>query len=81
MRRCFTGTRRRTGIVSSPIIWAETFGVPEEETLAAIGAGDAAQETFERVLKRGGEAVLDMVRREGKFAVVLASRRTRTMCW
>ncbi len=46
----------------------------EEETLAAIGAGDAAQETFERVLKRGGEAVLDMVRREGKFAVVLASR-------
>ncbi len=52
----------------------ETFGVLEEETLAAIGAGDAAQETFERVLKRGGEAVLDMVRREGKFAVVLASR-------
>ena len=52
----------------------ETFGVLEEETLAAIEAGDAAQETFERVLKRGGEAVLDMVRREGKFAVVLASR-------
>ncbi|MCD7746628.1 MAG: acyl-CoA dehydratase activase [Lachnospiraceae bacterium] len=52
----------------------QTFGIPEELTMQAIAAGDAAQETFSAELKKAGQEVIDQVEKEGSYAVVLASR-------
>lgn len=52
----------------------ETFGIAKEETLAAIKAGDNAQKSFDTELKKAGAEVLESVQKDGKFAVVLASR-------
>lgn len=52
----------------------EKFGIPEEETLIAVAAGNEAQETFKKELKECGRQVLEKVEKEGTFAVVLASR-------
>lgn len=52
----------------------ETFGISAELTRQAVQAGDQAQESFSTQLKQAGEEVLEKVGREGKFAVVLASR-------
>ena len=53
---------------------AETFGIPEEQTLAALKAADGAQAQFKLELKRAGQAVLEEVENRGGYAVVLASR-------
>ena len=50
------------------------FQIPEEETAIAVAAGNRAQEVFRRELKERGRKILNEVKREGKFAVVLASR-------
>ncbi|MGI6008019.1 MAG: acyl-CoA dehydratase activase [Ruminococcus sp.] len=52
----------------------ETFQIPEEETAAAIESGNRAQELFRKDLQERGKQVLEQVEREGKYAVVLASR-------
>ncbi|MCC8138202.1 MAG: acyl-CoA dehydratase activase [Clostridiales bacterium] len=52
----------------------KTFGIQAEMTMQAIEAGDAAQKMFSDELKKAGQAVIDQVKKEGKYAVVLASR-------
>ncbi|MCD8221469.1 MAG: acyl-CoA dehydratase activase [Clostridiales bacterium] len=52
----------------------DTFGISAELTDAAAKAGDEAQETFERELKKEGKRVIDEVTEKDTFAVVLASR-------
>ncbi|MCD7750281.1 MAG: acyl-CoA dehydratase activase [Lachnospiraceae bacterium] len=52
----------------------EIFAVTPEQTKAAIAAGDAAQESFHSELIAAGQKVLDEVRANGTYAVVLASR-------
>ncbi|MCD7766090.1 MAG: acyl-CoA dehydratase activase, partial [Lachnospiraceae bacterium] len=52
----------------------KTFGIAAEVTMQTIEAGDAAQETFSSELKKAGQAVIDEVKKEGRYAVVLASR-------
>ncbi|MCD7715977.1 MAG: acyl-CoA dehydratase activase [Lachnospiraceae bacterium] len=52
----------------------KTFGIAAEVIMQAIEAGDAAQETFSSELKKAGQAVIDEVKKEGRYAVVLASR-------
>ncbi|MGI6011790.1 MAG: acyl-CoA dehydratase activase [Ruminococcus sp.] len=52
----------------------ETFQISEKETARAIGAGNRAQELFQNELKERGRQVLEQAEKEGKFAVVLASR-------
>lgn len=52
----------------------ETFQIPEEETMRAIESGNKAQEMFHTDLKAKGSEILQQVRKEGKFAIVLASR-------
>lgn len=52
----------------------DTFSVGERETLEAIEAGDAAMETFRRELREAGQNVLEKVKKDKSYAVVLASR-------
>ncbi|MBQ8851750.1 MAG: activase, partial [Oscillibacter sp.] len=52
----------------------DTFGIPHEQTKAAIQAGASAQERFRSELQRTGKQVLDIVEQAGTYAVVLASR-------
>ncbi|MBR0404629.1 MAG: activase [Eggerthellaceae bacterium] len=52
----------------------ETFGVEPALTKRAIAAADAAMEEFRRDLMAAGTQVIDQVRREGRYAVILASR-------
>ena len=52
----------------------KTFRIPERLVRQAIALGDQAEDTFHAELWRAGDAVLQEVRRTGKFAVVLASR-------
>ncbi|MCD8105949.1 MAG: acyl-CoA dehydratase activase [Lachnospiraceae bacterium] len=52
----------------------ETFSIPADLTIKAIAAGDEAQNTFSRELKRAGQEVIDQVQKDGRYAVVLASR-------
>lgn len=52
----------------------ETFGISGDETLRALHAARAAQDAFHAALKERGREVLDTVKRENRFAVVLASR-------
>ncbi|MCD8119844.1 MAG: acyl-CoA dehydratase activase [Lachnospiraceae bacterium] len=52
----------------------DTFGTDEALTAQACAAADAALDTFHRRLKEAGAAVLEEVRKNGSYAVVLASR-------
>ncbi len=56
------------------IYMEETFKISRELTQKAVQAADAAQDSFERELKKAGQKVLDEVRQKNTFAVVLASR-------
>lgn len=53
---------------------ADVFGISVSHTKAALGAADEAQEAFRSQLKAEGAKVIDNVKREGSYAVVLASR-------
>lgn len=53
---------------------AETFGIERELTDRAIAAADTAQAKFRSELVAAGREVIEHVRREGTYAVVLASR-------
>ena len=50
------------------------FSLDTASVRQAIDAADAAQKTFKAELAREGERICDQVKREGSFAVVLASR-------
>ncbi|MDO4322984.1 MAG: acyl-CoA dehydratase activase [Lachnospiraceae bacterium] len=52
----------------------ETFQIPKDHTRRAIQMGDEAQSTFHRELLKAGQAVCEEVKRDGRYAVVLASR-------
>ncbi len=52
----------------------EHFAITEEVTKAALKQADAAMEIFKSKLKKAGEKVIEQVREENKYAVVLASR-------
>ena len=52
----------------------EHFGISGEETRKAMADGDRAMKQFHDTLKGEGEKVLEQVRAEGRFAIVLASR-------
>ena len=52
----------------------DTFGVDPALTRQAIAAGDEAMGLFRSELVSAGEQVIDQVRREGGYAVILASR-------
>ena len=52
----------------------ETFGLSREEVSAAFAQGERAMKEFRKKLTAEGQKILDDVRREGKFAVVLAGR-------
>ena len=53
---------------------SETFGIDPTLTKRAIEAGDAAMESFKEELLAAGKEVIDKARRDGSYAVVLASR-------
>ncbi len=53
---------------------ADTFLLDPEPVKQAIAAGNAAMDEFHRKLKDAGSKVLEQVRRDGSYAVVLASR-------
>ena len=53
---------------------AETFQISEADTKAAIHAGDEAMKSFHTALKDAGRKVMEDVKKEGTYAVVLASR-------
>ena len=52
----------------------EHFGISPKETEKAIGDGDRAMKEFHKALKKAAAEVMEQVRREGRFAIVLASR-------
>ena len=52
----------------------ETFHISREHTKQAIAAGDQAQQTFREELWKAGDEVRETVRKQGKYAVLLASR-------
>ncbi|WP_251198045.1 acyl-CoA dehydratase activase [Anaerotardibacter muris] len=52
----------------------ENFGIAPDLTERAIAQGDAAQQAFRTELVRRGEAVIDQARKQGTYAVVIASR-------
>ena len=52
----------------------DSFGMDPETVKSGIAAGNAAMEEFHRKLKAAGKKVLEQVRKEGRYAVVLASR-------
>ena len=53
---------------------AETFQISEADTKAAIHAGDEAMKSFHTALNDAGRKVMEDVKKEGTYAVVLASR-------
>lgn len=56
------------------IYMKDTFGIGERETKEAMEQGERAMEAFRRELKEAARRVLDEVKEEGGFAVILASR-------
>ena len=52
----------------------EEFGIPEQQTRAAMRMADAAMESFHERLFEAGQRVIDDVTARGGYAVVLASR-------
>ena len=56
-------------------IWMQDhYGIEPDVTRRAMAAGDAAQDSFSRQLKEAGRKIVADVEREGKYAVILASR-------
>lgn len=56
------------------IYMKKKFGIEPKQTMLAIQAADKAQKIFHKELKRAGAKVIQKVKKEGKYAVVLASR-------
>ncbi len=52
----------------------DSFSIPAQEVKDAISAGNRAMAEFKRRLKNAGSRVLEQVRKEDTYAVVLASR-------
>ena len=52
----------------------ETFGIDRSLTRRAIAAGDDAIENFRAKLLAAGSEIIEKARREGSYAVILASR-------
>ena len=52
----------------------DTFAIPEKATQEALKQADAAQKAFQETLQKRGAEVLAQVRKEGRYAVVLAGR-------
>ena len=52
----------------------EKFGIAKAQVRRAVAAGDAAQDSFRRELREAGGRVIEEARREGRYAIVLASR-------
>lgn len=52
----------------------DTFTIPEKATQEALKQADAAQKAFQETLQKRGAEVLAQVRKEGRYAVVLAGR-------
>ncbi len=52
----------------------QTFQIPAQEVRRAIQAADRAMASFHLSLRQAGQAALDQAKRDGTFAVVLASR-------
>ncbi len=52
----------------------ESFSLPAQEVKEAIAAGNRAMAEFKKKLKNAGSRVLEQVRTENSYAVVLASR-------
>lgn len=52
----------------------EMFDIPEKATEAALAQANAAQASFHESLQQRGAEVLAQVRKEGRYAVVLAGR-------
>ncbi len=52
----------------------DSFSIPAQEVKDAISAGNRAMTEFKRKLKNAGSRVLEQVRKEDTYAVVLASR-------
>ena len=60
---------------SQVIHWfSDNWGLPARDVGAAFDAGLAAQRAYRAALQEEGRAILDRVRAEGTFAVVLAGR-------
>lgn len=55
--------------------WMEsTFGISRRDVLAAIAEADKVQASYEHALRQRGREVLEKVKAEGTYAIVLASR-------
>ena len=52
----------------------DTFAIPEKATQEALKQADAAQKAFQETLQKRGAEVLAQVRKEGRYAIVLAGR-------
>ena len=52
----------------------KTFSVPPAQTMAAIRAADAAEQSFHRQMKDAGAKILENAEKTGTYAVVLAGR-------
>ena len=52
----------------------QTFGIGKTKVLSAIRQSDAAQQSFRSQLKTEGQKIIEQVKSEGRYAVVLASR-------
>ncbi len=52
----------------------DTFSIAEKAIHAAIEQADEAQQAFQSTLKQRGREILEQVKQEGRYAVVLAGR-------
>lgn len=52
----------------------DTFAIPEKATQEALKQADAAQKAFQETLQKRGAEVLAQVRKEDRYAIVLAGR-------
>lgn len=52
----------------------DTFAIPEKAVQEALKQADTAQKTFHETLQQRGAEVLAQVRKEGRYAIVLAGR-------
>ena len=57
------------------------FDIPEKATEAALAQANAAQASFHERLQQRGAEVLAQVRKEGRYAVVLAGVLITTTRW
>ncbi len=54
--------------------FADTFGIPRKEAVAAIRSAYAAYETYKADIQATGAAYIDQARREGRPIIVMAGR-------